>query len=155
MYISNNRCCTEGRGSRMTFYCWKFLALNIGRPYQGADAICINPTSMCHKIESKRSCPAKFDEGFAMLIPKVPIHSSIRPLPQAIVPATRCGFRLCENVGVQFDSFPPGANVKFVEPNALAIGWRYVRKRPIMQTTKADHVLMLALSTNRFTRTFH
>ena len=50
---------------------------------------------VCYTILNQTAlCTAKFDERFAKLIPKVLIHSSIRPLPQAIIPAARLMFRL-------------------------------------------------------------
>ena len=70
------------------------LHANIGGPFQGAGAKYIYPTIRPHKIESRRSMFAKFDEGLAMLIPKVPIRSNIRPLPQIFVPAVRLKSRL-------------------------------------------------------------
>ena len=79
------------------------------------------------KVNQVTLCTAKLNEGFAMLIPKVLIHGSIRPLPQAFASAIRLKFRLpMENVGGGFGMFQPGTNAKFVEPNALATTWRHV-----------------------------
>ena len=46
------------------------------------------------KVNQIILCTAKLNEWFAMLIPKAPIHGSIRPLPQAFVSAIRLKFRL-------------------------------------------------------------
>ena len=67
---------------------------------------------------------AKFDERFAMLTPKVAIHSSASPLSQAFVPAVCLKFRFPR--GGQFDMFQWGTVVKYVEPNLLAVVWEYV-----------------------------
>ena len=44
------------------------------------------------KLNQVALCTTKFDEKFAMLIPKVAIHSSVNPSPQAFVPAVTLKF---------------------------------------------------------------
>ena len=64
----------------------------IGGPFQGAGA---NKSILyeCYtKLNQIVLCTTKFNERFAMLIPKVAIHSSISPWPQALVPAVRLKF---------------------------------------------------------------
>ena len=66
----------------------------IGAPFQGAGA---NKSILyeCYtKLNQVVLCTTKFNERFAMLIPKVAIHSSISPWPQALVPAVRLKFWL-------------------------------------------------------------
>lgn len=54
----------------------------------------------------------------------------------------------------QPDMFQPGTSFKFVEPNVLAVGWRCVTLATNSSDNKCDQVLMLALLTNMFARTF-
>lgn len=87
----------------------------------------IYPTSMLHKNESNRSMYCKFRWKIRNVNPKGSEtwqHPSIFP-----------SFHTCSTIevstptekrGAQFDLFQPGTKVKFVEPNAIAIGWRNV-----------------------------
>ena len=107
------------------------------------------------KVNQVTLCTTKLNEGFAMLIPKVLIHGSIRPLPEAFVSSIRLRFRLSMELWAADSVCSSRANAKFVEPNALATTWRHVASLQEFKQQMRDHALMLALSINMFTRTFH
>ena len=83
-------------------------------------------------------CTAKFHERFAMLIPKVPIHSNIRQLPEGFVPAVRLKCRLrmnmCSTDSV-CSSRAPTQNSS--NPTLLQLDGKMLRKPPTVQTTNA------------------
>ena len=61
-------------------------------PFRAQAQINLPYMNVIQKLNQIVLCTTKFNERLAMLIPKVAIHSSISPWPQALVPAVRLKF---------------------------------------------------------------